>query len=406
MSTLTFETLSFARKNGSLQVNLLHNFATEIPVEEMETIGEFEIRDAHTLDFPAIKSQEKAELKFSSLFNKHLDTLTTKLTHNKATYIHKNSGIPLIGNVAFGIVYRNSSIIEIKPSTSCNLNCPYCSISEGIYSTKHDFVVEKDYLVEELQKLIDFIDESVEVHIGVQGEPFLYADMENLFVDLEEMEKVHTVSIDTNGTLLNRERIDKLSQFKKLQLNLSLDAINEEKAKEMAGTKSYNVNHVKDVITYASETMPKTPIVAPVLTPGFNNEEMEKIILFIKSLKKQPVLGIQNYLHYKTGRNPGKELPWKEFYQKLDEWEKKHNIKLKLDKEYFKVKETKELPKPFQENDEIAAILKCPDRFPNSVIAVAKDRTISVPNCEFRKDKKIKIKILRDKHNIFVGKVL
>src|SRR3989338_3282056 len=273
MSTLTFETLSFARKNGSLQINLLRNFATEIPVEEVETIGEFEIKDVHTLNFPSIKNQEKVEMRFSSLFNKYLDNLTTKLTNNKATYIHKHSGIPLIGNVAFGIVYRNSSIIEIKPVTSCNLNCPYCSISEGINSTKHDFVVEKDYLVEELQKLIDFIDESVEVHIGVQGEPFLYADIENLFADLEAMEKVHTVSIDTNGTFLNQEKIDRLSKFTKLQLNLSLDAIDPEIAKKIAGTKSYSIEHVKEVIAYAAEKMPRTPIVAPVLTQGFNEEE-------------------------------------------------------------------------------------------------------------------------------------
>ncbi len=413
MATLTFETLSFRPDGRRLNVDLLRAFTTAIPLAELEEISPFEIVDAQTIAFPTL-DQGKAERKFSFLLEKHFAELKTKLTGNKATYIHRNSGIPLIGNVAFGIVYRNSSIIEIKPVTSCNLNCPYCSISEGLSSTKHDFVVEKDYLVAELQKLIDFVGEAVEIHVGVQGEPFLYADMENLFADLEKMPLVHTVSIDTNGTLLSRERLDLLAKFTKLQLNLSLDAIDENIAQTMAGTKSYNVHHIKEVIRQAAEKMPRVPIVAPVLTTGFNEGEIEKIIGFIKSLgvepmKRQPILGIQNFLQYKTGRNPAKEVPWPDFYALLERLEKKHNIKLRLGKNDFNVKATKELPKPFKEGDIVKAMVKCPDRFPNSVIAVAQNRNISVPNYEFRrerKDKKIKVKILRDKHNVFTGKLL
>lgn len=405
MPTLTFETLSFRLAGDVLTVDLLRGFTTSIPQEEVEDIAPFKIVDSHTIEFIGIH-QEKAELKFSYLLNKHFDNLKTKLTGNKATYIHRNSGIPLIGNVAFGIVYRNSSIIEIKPVTSCNLDCVYCSISEGLSSTKNDFVVEKDYLIEELQKLIEFVDEPVEVHVGVQGEPFMYADIENLFADLEAMDKVHTISIDTNGSLLNKEKLDRLSKFKKLQLNLSLDAIDPDIARTMAGTKSYNINHVKDVIAYASEKMPRQPIVAPVLTQGFNEAEMEKIIVWIKSLPRQPILGIQNFLKYKTGRNAGAEIPWEKFYAMLEGLEKKYNIKLRLGKNDFNIKETKELPKPFQEGDVITATIKCIDRFPHAVIAVAGERNISVPNCEFKREKKITVQIVRDKHNVFVGKMV
>ena len=402
MATLSFKTLSFQQKQGELQVNLLRGFTAFIPSVE---VGEFTVKDAHTLHL-AEKNQERAERKFSLLLAKHIEHLTTKLTGNSATYVHTYSGIPLIGNVAFGIVYRNSSIIEIKPSTSCNLNCPYCSISEGLYSKKHDFVVERDYLMEELVKIVDFVGEPVEIHIGVQGEPFLYAEIEELFADLEAMEQVHTISIDTNGTLLNKERIDRIAKNTKLQLNLSLDALDAEVAKTMAGVKSYNIEQVKEVIGYASEKMVKRPIVAPVLTQGFNEEEMEKIVLFIKSLKKQPILGIQNFLRYKTGRNPAPEMSWEKFYALIADVEKKHSITLKLSKEDFHIRETKELPKPFQKDEVVMAVIKCPDRFPHTVIAAAQGRTISVPSCEFKKDKKIRVKIIRDKHNIFTGKLV
>ncbi len=402
MTTVTFETLTFRTDDQFVHVDLLRSYTTKITKEELAAIAPFTITSPHEITFENIPIK-RAETKFFSVLSKAFEHLKTKLTGNSVTYIHRNSDIPLIGNVAFGIVYRNSSIIEIKTNNGCNLDCVYCSISEGLSSTKHDFVVEKDYLVEELQKLLDFVEESVEIHIGVQGEPFLYGDMENLIIDLQQISQVHTISIDTNGTLLNKAMIDRLAHCNKLQFNLSLDALDKEKAQKIAGVKSYNVEHVKEIIAYASQKL--KVIVAPVLTSGFNEDEMEKIVLFVKSLPVQPILGIQNFLRYKTGRNPGQEMPWEKFYALLEQLEKKHNIKLRLDKNDFAVRDTKELPKPFLEGDIVSAVIKCPDRFPNSVIVVAQDRTISVPGCPFQKEKKINVKIQRDKHNIFVGKL-
>ncbi len=403
MATLTFETLSFQNRGTEVVVTLLNQFTTTIPKPKLQKIGDFHITGPKTIEFPSL-NQEKATLKLGYLLEAYFEHLQTKLTGNSATYIHRNSGIPLIGHVAFGIVYRNSSIIEIKTNNACNLDCVYCSIAEGLSSKKHDFVIEKEYLVEELQKLIDFVNEPIEVHIGVQGEPFLYADMENLIADIQQMPLVDTISIDTNGTLLNTERIDRLAKNTKLQFNLSLDAIDEENAKRIAGTKTYNVKHVLGMIAYASEKMAKRVVVAPVLTTNFNEGEIEQIIQFIKTLQNTPILGIQNFLRYKTGRNPASEIPWEKFYSLLEGWEQKYDIKLKLSKEDFHVRKTRELPKPFREGDVVTAVIKCIDRFPNSVIAVAQERMISVPGTAFKKDQKIKIKILRDKHNIFVGK--
>src|SRR3989344_3384810 len=243
-----FKTLSFKIIEKELQVTLLHLFVTKIPLEEMPS---FELIDDHCLEF----KPEKGEMRFSLLLGNYFEKLTNKLTGNKVTYVHRNSEIPLIGNVAFGIVHRGSSIIEIKPVTSCNLDCIYCSISEGLSSKKNDFVVEKDYLMEELQKIIDFVNEPLEIHIGVQGEPFLYDDIYNLIADLQTMELVHTISIDTNGTFLTKTKIDELSVNTKLQLNLSLDAIDQEIAKKMAGVNNYNIEHVKEMIGYAAKKL-------------------------------------------------------------------------------------------------------------------------------------------------------
>jgi uncharacterized protein len=408
MAQLRFETLTFREKKGknnhALQVTLLSLFSTEIPVSELNTIGPYKLVDTHTIEFSGTYDH-KAQLKFSGLLHKYFAHLTNKLTGNPVTYIHKNSGIPLIGNVAFGIMYRNSSIIEIKPVTSCNLDCIYCSISEGLSSKKRDFVIEKDFLLEELEKVLKFAAEPVEIHIGVQGEPFLYDDMILLIEDLQKMTQVNTISIDTNGTLLTTQKIDRLSTCDKLQINFSLDSMDETVAKKIAGIGNYNLPHVTKMISYATQKEIKV-IIAPVCMQGYNENEMEKIVRWIKSLPVQPILGIQNFLAYKTGRNPTDAMEWKKFYSLLETLEKKYDITLKLKKEDFNIHPIKEMPKPFIEGDEITLMLKCSGRFENSSIGVYKNRTISVPNCTFTKEKRIRVKITRDKHNIFVGKIV
>ncbi|MBU1111146.1 MAG: radical SAM protein [archaeon] len=408
MAKLSFETLSFKLKEKVLQVTLLRIFQTAIALEDIEEqLGEFELPDINTISFPKFgdDKQAKVELLFSQLLAESFEHLVNKINKNKTYYIHKNSGIPLIGNVAFGIVYRDSSIIEIKPITSCNLNCIYCSVGEGLESKKYDFVVEESYIIQELENLLKFINEPVEIHVGVQGEPFLYADMEYLLADLQKMDTVAKISVDTNGTLLSKEIIDRVAKHDKLRFNFSLDAIDEELAKKMAGVDTYNVKHVQEMIKYASEKM-KEVLVAPLVVPGYNEKEIEKVIQFIKTLKNQPILGIQNFLNYKTGRNPVKAKPWQEFYAWIKELELKYDIKLKLHEEDFGIHKTKSLPKPFEMDDMVKATIKAEDRFPGACIAVARGRNISVPNCEFKKDKKIRIKLTRDKHNVFVGKLV
>ncbi len=397
MQKTSFETIQFHKTKEGVVFTFLDIFKSLITFSELDKLGVWEVVDKQlAYSFP--------EKQLDRILDKHMEQLTNKLTGNKVKYIHENSGIPLIGNVAFGIAYRDSSIIEIKPVTSCNLDCVYCSISEGLSSKKNDFVVQREYLVKELFKIIEQFNQSVEVHVGVQGEPFLYGDMDGLLEDLQAHPLIHTISIDTNATLLTESRLDKLESITKLQLNVSLDAMDEQVAKKVAGIKHYNLKHLLNVIKYGAAKVKM--IVAPVLTRGYNENEIEKIIQWVKTLEHKPILGIQNYLPYKTGRRAAKPYSWDEFYSMIDTWEKRYNIKLKLSAEDFNIKKMPPLPKPFKKGDIIGVKLVCEDRFPGSSIAIAKNRTISVPGLKYIPKKTVKLEIIRDKHNIFTGKVV
>jgi uncharacterized Fe-S cluster-containing radical SAM superfamily enzyme len=131
---------------------------------------------------------------------------------------------------------------------------------------------------------------------------------------------------------------------------------------------------------------------------------MPKFIKLIKELQKKGrvIPGIQNFLEYRHGKCPVKQMNWDVFRKKLGELEKKHNIKLVLDfKKDFKVHETKKLPKPFKKGQVIKARIMCPGHLKNEMIAAASGRAIPVVNCPAKKE--IKLRITRAKHNIFYG---
>ena len=90
----------------------------------------------------------------------------------------------------------------------------------------------------------------------------------------------------------------------------------------------------------------------------------------------------------------------------ISKLEKDNDISLKISSEDFGIHKTKQLPKPFVKDDIVKAIVKSPDRFNITSLAVTKNRVISISDCPFKENKKVKIKITRDKHNIFNGKLV
>ena len=143
-------------------------------------------------------------------------------------------------------------------------------------------------------------------------------------------------------------------------------------------------------------------IIAPVWLPGVNDAEIEKIVVFGKKLGAK--IGIQNFLRYKFGKNPAKQVPMKRFYSLLGELEKKQGVKLVLSATDFLISPDKSLGKPLKKGMVVEAEIACDGRLPKEKIAAAKGRTISVFDCD--KKGRVKIRVMRTKHNIYTGKCL
>lgn len=397
MATLEFKDLSFEEKKEKIQVNFLRLFYFELDKAELREIAPFKI-NKNKIIFKDIEEQ-KAKNKFNQLLDKGFKNLKNKLTKKPTVYIHQFSGIPLIGHVAFGIVDRGSSLIEVKPITGCNLNCIYCSVDQDIRPV--DFVVEEEYLVKEIKKLIEFKQTNLEIHFGSQGEVLLYQPLSKLIKDLSQIKEITKISMETNGVLLTKELVDILIKSGLSQFNLSINALDQELAEKIAGC-PYSVVHIKEIAEHISGKCKL--IISPVWIPGINDNEIPQLIEFAKSLNAR--LGIQNFLNYRFGRNPVKQRDFDLFRKNLADLEKKHNTKLLLTGADFNIRKTKPLPKPFKRGEILTTKVILPGRLRNEKLAVEKDRVISIPNCFVGIGQKVKIKITRTKHNIFIAKQL
>ena len=405
MAELTFNDLSFEEKEGKVRINFLKIFYFEVDRPALESLGHFKAA-GNKIEFSGI-SDAKAQRKFSMFLSQGFIQLKNRLNNKPTAYIHKNCGIPLMGTNYFGLIDRGTNLIEIKPITSCNLGCIYCSVDEGPLSRrKMDFIVEKDYLVQEFKELVEYKQEEyIDAHINAQGEPMLYSDMVELVRDIAKIPQVKSISIDTNGTLLHKKLIDDLADAGLTRINLSLNALDQKIADKMAGY-PYNLKKVIELANYIPKKMDL--IIAPVWLPGYNDGELVKLAKFAKEVgagKNCPPIGIQNFLAYRFGRNPVKQVEFDIFYKKLRDLEQKHDIKLINNEKMFNIMKCKELPKPFKKGQVIDAEIVLPGRLPGEMLAVAQNRLISVPSCHV-KEGKVRLKIRRTKHNIFLGELL
>jgi len=385
MVRISFDEMQFSEEKTRIKCIFQDFFVFYIEKADL-TLGRYEVQEKAIIfkDAP----ETKAKNKLNRLFDQGFEHMTS-IYGRKGVYIH--SGIPLIGTQYFGLVDRGSSIIELRPITGCNLNCIYCSVDEGLAGRKTtDFFVEKDYMVSELRKLVEFKQCDIEAHINPQGEPLLYRPLPELISDISAF--VSKTSIDTNGVLLTEDKLRELQTAGLTQINVSLNAIDAKIASKLAGCRVQPEKILKNLEKTSIDV-----IIAPILVPGVNDKQIEKLIVYCKEKKFR--ICIQNFLKYKFGRNPVKPWPMDRFMKQLGEWEQKYQMKLIVQAEDFNIIKTKELSKPFKKNDIVQLDIVCPGRKPDECIGMARNRCVTVGNCG--NSRKVKAKIIRTKHNIF-----
>ncbi len=309
-----------------------------------------------------------------------------------------------MGCIAFGIIERGTNLLQVRPTSMCNMNCVFCSTDSGPFSQYHknNFEVELDYLVEEVERIVFEKDCEMEINIDSVGEPLMYKDIVKLVKNCKEMENVVRVSMQTNGVLLTKEKIKDLKKAGLDVVNLSISAMDLELGKKLSGTKSYDITKIKN----RAKDLIKADIkvrLCPVWIPGVNDDEIEKIIEFSQEIYAH--LGIQKYEVYKYSRKVKKVKPlnWWKFFNQLKKWEKKYETKLILDKKDMGIKKAKRVKEMFKKGDRVQVEVKLPGWFSDQKIGIAKDRCISINNCTKNINDLVNVKILETKNNLYIG---
>jgi uncharacterized Fe-S cluster-containing radical SAM superfamily enzyme len=251
-------------------------------------------------------------------------------------YVDEKSEIPLFGVDFIGVIDRGTNVIEIKCNTKCNLKCKYCFVSSGDYDT--NFIVNSEYLLSKVKKVVEIKGNyDIEIHIAPYGEILLYPELIDLITKLWEIEGITIISMQSNGLLLTKDIIKKLEEAHLTRINLSINTLNEQLAKDLCDCEKYDIKKLLENINLLLASNIDI-LLAPVWFPGQNDLDIEEIIKYFLELRKyghlegKIRLGIQKYLIYKTGRKLKKIRPktWNYFYKQLSKLEKKYQVKLKL----------------------------------------------------------------------------
>jgi hypothetical protein len=329
------------------------------------------------------------------------------MTHVKIT---KKSEIPLIGSLYFGIIDRGTSLLQVRPSCGCNLNCPFCSVDAGPESTTRStsYEVEMEYLLEGVREVAKFKGTGVECHIDSPGEPVMYQHLPQLIAALRQIDEVSVISLQTNGTLLDPAKIAALESAGLDRINLSLHALDPAIAKMLAGVDWFDI----DTLIETAKRVARSNIdllIAPVYVPGINDAEIPKLIRFAQEIgagKRFPPLGIQKFEHYRYGRSPKgvKAQSWWQFFNRsIRPWEKESGIKLQLDSvRDFGMVRRPFIPLVFSKGEKVTVEIRAPGWIRGEMLGVARNRVVSVFNCP-KESGHVRVKIVSTKHNIYVG---
>ena len=324
--------------------------------------------------------------------------------------ITAESGIPLVGSLYFGIIDRGTSLLQVRPSCGCNLNCPFCSVDAGPCSKTRatSYEVDLEYLLSAVEEIAPFKGAGVECHIDSPGEPLMYSRLPELVAALKNTDAVSIVSLQTNGTLLDDARIAALAAAGLDRVNLSLHALDPALARELAGVDWYDINQV----TGAAGAVVKSSmdlLIAPVYLPGINDAEIPKIIGFAKECgagKRFPPLGIQKFERYRYGRTPKgvKVQSWWQFFNRsIKVWEKETGLHLHLDagRDFGTVRRPS-LPQVFTKGEKTTVEIRAPGWIHGEQLGVARNRVVSVFGCD-KTSGQVRVKIVATKNNIYVG---
>jgi len=322
----------------------------------------------------------------------------------KLVKITKESGIPLIGCIAFGVIDRGTNLLQVRPNTLCPLSCIFCSTDAGPNSKYHNvnYEVELEYLVKGIKDVVAMKGGGIEINLDSMGEVMAYLKFFELVEEISKMKNVERISMQTNGYYLTEKKVDELEKLGVNQINLSIDTLDNEFAKELSGCKAYDLRKIKKLAEYINKSKVEL-LIAPVWVPKLNDKDIVELINYCKELKCK--IGIQKYDIYKYGRKVKgkKQINWWKFYEQLKKWEKEYSIQLVLSRENMNIEKRERVESSLRKGEVVSVEIKAEGWLKGQMLGVAKGRCVSVNSCVANINDRLNVKVLEDKNSIYIA---
>ncbi len=325
--------------------------------------------------------------------------------------------LPLIGCIAFGLIDRGTNVIQVRPVSYCPLSCIFCSTDAGPRSRwrRAEFFVPPDLILEWFKALLKVKGGGVEAHIDTVGEPLTYYPLPDLIHGLKSLPGVRVVSLQTHGSVLTYRYASRLAAAGLDRVNLSLDTLDPRKAKYLQGTWWYDVRRVAEVVEWIVRSTDTDVMLTPLLLPGINDRDVEEVVAWGRRVgvgKRFPGFGIQIFLRHKHGRTPKgvRMMSLRGFKALLRRWERRYGVKLVLSAEDFGIRPAPAPPKPFSVGDRVRVKVVAPGWLKNEWLATplgmlegSRAVTVIDRSGALEPGAKLTVRIVKDKHNIFLA---
>ena len=189
----------------------------------------------------------------------------------------------------FGLKYVNPQLkqkmifqpasIDIEPTTKCNLKCIFCPVPTWSRSKL------KNMTISEFKTIIDKFPYLINIKLQGMGEPFLNKDIFKMITYVNK--KDIKITINTNGTTLDNEKIHKLFKNPPDLISFSLDTNNKKKYIAIRGKDKFDIliNNIKESIKERDKTKSNTKINLWCVLNKKNLDELNEIIKLAIRLK-------------------------------------------------------------------------------------------------------------------------
>jgi len=180
--------------------------------------------------------------------------------------------------MAFGVSVFANDRLRLSVTDNCNFSCEYCT-NEGQLHNRGNYID-----IEIVKKIATKIKEE-EIYVRkvniTGGEPLLHKELLKIVECFSAISE--SVTINTNGSLLDRKKIISLHGAGISNIKFGIDSLVRELTKPCISKSIYDKNKIIDNLLFSVELMPRSS--ANVVLTTYNANEFDCILEFMISQK-------------------------------------------------------------------------------------------------------------------------